>query len=298
MHAEEPAIVELRVNSVFLMTARADIYRKDIAKSWKHPLAGFRLPISPRLRRFLPHEGTIEVSAGGKSLRMLASCDPIIDNPTVGSMDGLLEKLDGGFIITAKYGHIFRPIKKRDNWQHALAALESCGRVFHDVTGKDLFICYGTLLGHIRDGGIIEHDDDIDLCFLSDSDGWDDAFREFVDVINRLDTAGQRIEIDSAVHFHWYTGGHVLDIFMGWMEGDYLNMHEVGGFLPRSKLLPLRLDRFQGKDVLVPKDSEALLRLIYGEGWRTPDPNFQWRPTPEVTKRMRWYREHKPALSY
>lgn len=296
MHAEEPAIVELRVNSVLVMTVRADIYRKDIAKSWGHPLAGFLLPISQRLRRFLPHEGTIEVSASGTPLRMLASCDPVIDNPTVRSMDGLLEKLKGGFIVTPKYGHIFRPVKKRDNWRHALAALESGGRIFHDATGKDLFICYGTLLGHIRDGDIIEHDDDIDLCFLADSDDWDGAFREIADVIGGLQAAGQRIEIDSAVHFHWYTDKYVLDIFMGWMEGDYLNMHEAGGLLPRNRLLPLRRDRFQGKDVLVPNDSAALLRLIYGEGWRTPDPNFQWRPTPEITKRMREYEQHKAAL--
>ena len=291
LHAKEPATVELRVDSVLLMTVRADIHREDIDRALRQPLAGFRFPISPRLRRFLPHEGSIEVSARGIPLRVRPDCDPIIDNPAARSMDSLLEKLQGGYVITPKYGHLFRPLKKRPDWQHALAGLESCRRIFREVTGKDLFICYGTLLGHIRDDDIIEHDDDIDLCFLADSDGWQGALREFVEVINGLQVVDQRIHIDSTVQFHWYMDDYVLDIFMGWMEGDYLNMHEVGGILPRNRLLPLRPDRFLGQDVLVPNDSAALLRLIYGEGWRTPDPNFQWRSTPAVAKRMRQYKQ-------
>ena len=274
------------------MTVRADGYRKDIERSsLKQPLAGFHFPIYPTLRRLLPHGGSIEVTAHGHPIRLLPSCDPTIDNPTVRSMAPLMEKLGSGYIITPKHGAIFKPVRKRDGLAHALASVEAYGRIFKEVVGKDLFICYGTLLGHVRDGDLIEHDDDIDLCFLADSNGWPGALAEFKAAVERLRSAGERIHVDNAVQFHWYskTGG-ALDIFMGWLEDDYLNMFEAGGVLPRGRILPLRQQRFQGTDVLVPNDPEALLQIIYGEGWRVPDPNFQWRRTPEIAERMELYR--------
>lgn len=295
--ADVPVCVELRVDSVLLMTVRADIYRQDIEKSLQQPLAGFRFPISTRLRRLLPHGGTIEVSANGTPLRLLPRCDPVIDNPGVPSIAQLLERLNSGFIITPKYGAIFRPLHMRERFRRsARASVEACRRIFKDVVGKDLFLCYGTLLGYVREGKIIEHDDDIDLCFLADSDGWAGAFAEFMDAVERLRQAGQHVDVDCAVQFHWRLKGWELDVFMGWTQGDRLNMYEVSGHLPRHRLLPLKPARFMGLDVFVPNDPEALLRLIYGEDWRIPDPNFQWRSTPEVARLQRLYETADAAV--
>ena len=295
----EPAIVELYVNSTFLMSARSDIYRGDIERALQRPLAGFRLPISADLRRLLPHGGTIEVLVNGVSLRRLPNCDPFIDNPGVSDMSSLMRKLESGFIITPKYGSIFRPAKDRsDRFARILSRVELYGRVFHEVTGKQLFICYGTLLGYVRHADFIEHDDDIDLCFLADSVGWQAAFAEFMDVVEALRAHGEHIVIDNGIQFHWYFDGGSLDVFMGWMDGDNLNMYYAGGVLSRDRVLPLRKGHFKGYEVLIPNDSEALLRLIYGEGWHTPDPNFQWRPTPEISARMQLYADAVLDVKY
>ena len=288
--ATEPASVELRVNSVLLMSVRSDIYRSDIEKTHlQRPLSGFRLPISQKLQCLLPHGGVIEVFANGYPLQLLPNCNPFIDSPAVPSIDSLLEKLESGYIITPKYGDIFLPVLKQgDHLTQTLACVELGCRIFREVTGKQLFICYGTLLGYIRDNDFIEHDDDIDLCFLADSNGWDAAFEEFMDVVEKLRMHGENIWIDSGIHFHWYFDGDLaLDIFMGWMEGSNLNMYSSGGVLPRERILPLQPRRFKGLDVLIPNDPEALLQLLYGEMWRVPDPNFQWKYTPEVTAMMK-----------
>ena len=201
-----------------------------------------------------------------------------------------MKKLQSGSIITPKYGSIFRPVKERgDRLAKMLSCVESYGRIFYETTGKQLFICYGTLLGYIRDADFIQHDDDIDLCFLANSIGWDAAFAEFMDVVEGLRARGEHIVIDSGVQFHWYLNGDALDVFMGWMDGDNLNMYYASGALSRDRVLPLQTRHFNGYEVLVPNDPEALLQLIYGEGWHIPDPNFQWRPTPEVSAKMRLY---------
>ena len=276
-HADGPVFVELRVNSVLLMTARADIRRADIeSRGNSRGGGGFRLPISHNLRRLLPHGATFQVSANGTTIPLHPRCDPVIDNPDVTSVDQLQEKLKSGFIITPKYGEIFRPAAvKRAKMLSVIDLVEAGGRIFKKVVGKDLFLCYGTLLGYVRDGDFIEHDDDVDLCFLADADGWNGAFSEFMEAVRRLRQSGERVDVHSAVHFHWHIEGLALDLFMGWTDGDRLNMYEVSGCLPRHRLLPLRRGRFLGRDVFLPNDPEALLRLIYGEGWHIPDPNFQ-----------------------
>lgn len=293
--SKEPVSVELYVDSVRLMAAPANAYRHDIRKAMRRPFAGFDLPISSALRRLLPHGSVMKVVANGVSLEVLSQCNPLIDNPAVTSLEALRDKLDAGYIITPKYGRIFLPIKERiaeKGWMtQALESIEAGGRIFQEATGKQLFIGYGTLLGFVRSGDFIEHDDDVDLCFLADADGWEGAFEEFMQIVGDLRARGERIGIDSAIQFHWYLKGIALDVFMGWMEGKRLNMYNVHGVLPRSRMFPLRQQRLKGAHVWVPKEPEAMLALIYGEGWRIPDPNFQWQPVPELGARRKLYAE-------
>src|SRR3712207_7193813 len=48
--------------------------------------------------------------------------------------------------------------------------------------------------------------------------------------------------------------------------------------------LPLRRRTFHGVELPIPNDPERVCAVIYGEGWRTPDPDFRYRFTPETWK--------------
>lgn len=284
---EDPVEVEVRVEGLSLGMVRADIARRDIAKTLNRPLAGFRFPISPGLFRLLPHRARVEVvTPGGKKLPTIRGRDTRIDNPNGHNMDELAEMLQSGYIINPKYGQIIRPLKERNQEENIFRALKEGNEIFEAEFSKNLFICYGTLLGCIRDNDFIPHDDDVDVCFLADEEGLDAAVDEFRKVVRTLTTAGHVIQFDSSAQFHWRLQGTSLDVFMAWIEGDRLYMYNAGGTFSRDQIFPLMDREFKGHRVLVPNESEALLEMIYGPRWRIPDPSFQWRVTEEVRRKM------------
>ncbi|MDE0056305.1 MAG: LicD family protein, partial [Gammaproteobacteria bacterium] len=217
---------------------------------------------------------------------MLKGRDSRIDNPHGQDIGKLAEMLQGDYIINPKYGQIIRPLKNRNVDEKIFLALDESNRIFEAQFSKKLFICYGTLLGCIRNNDFIPHDDDVDVCFLADEQGLDAAAGEFRRIIKTLTDIGQRVQFDSSAQFHWGLQGTSLDVFMAWMEGENLFMYNAGGTFSRNQIYPLAEREFKGRQVWVPNDSEALLELIYGPGWRVPDPSFQWRVTPEVRAKM------------
>ncbi|MCY3818986.1 MAG: LicD family protein [Gammaproteobacteria bacterium] len=284
---EGPVEVDVRVEGLSLGRVRADIPRNDIEKALDRRLAGFRFPISPELFGLLPHRAQVEVVvSSGETLPMLKGRDSRIDNPHGQGIGKLAEMLRGDYIINPKYGQIIRPLKNRNVDERVFRALEESNRIFEAQFSKKLFICYGTLLGCIRNNDFIPHDDDVDVCFLADGQGLGAAAKELRRVIKTLTDIGEQVQFDSSAQFHWGLQGTSLDVFMAWMEGDSLYMYNAGGTFSRNRIHPLVEREFKGRQVWVPNDSEALLELIYGPGWRVPDPSFQWRVTPEVRAKM------------
>ena len=213
--------------------------------------------------------------------------DSHIDNPSgPRNIQELAEKLQSGYIVNPKYGELILPIKERNREEQIFRALKMSNGIFEAHFSKKLFICYGTLLGCIRNDDFIPHDDDVDVCFLADGQGLAAAVHEFRQVMRTLSDVGHRIVFDSNAQFHWLVQDTWLDVFMAWFEGDNLYMYNAGGVFSRSQIYPLLEHEFKGRQVLIPNESEALLELIYGPRWRIPDPSFQWRESEEVHAKM------------
>lgn len=284
---EDSIELEVRVEGLSLGTVRADIYRPDIEKGLNRPLAGFRFPISPELLRLLPHRGRVEViTLAGQTLPTLKGIDSWIDNRYGQDINKLAEMFRNGYMVNPKYGQVILPIKERNIEDQIFEALEVSNQIFEAQCSKSLFICYGTLLGCIRNNDFIPHDEDVDVCFLADGPGLDAAAREFRQTIRKLTDIGQRIVFDSGTQFHWHVQETWLDVFMGWIEGENLYMYNAGGVFSRNQIYPLVEHDFKGHQVLIPNDAEALLELIYGPRWHIPDPSFQWREPKEVRAKM------------
>lgn len=137
---------------------------------------------------------------------------------------------------------------------------------FDSVCESDYFICYGTLLGQVRHGGIIPWDDDIDVGIYDEKKFLSSDFA----------SVGLRIE---KCFFGWKVfdakkSYPFIDVFLYNPKTGLLNeksqkvFGEYKGFHKRNSCFPLRRVSFGGIEVYAPKCSEKILNAIY-PNWKT-----------------------------
>lgn len=154
------------------------------------------------------------------------------------------------------------------------------------------FIVGGTLLGAVRDGALLPHDDDADVAYLSEHTHPADVAREGFSVGHRLQAAGYELVRHSATHMQLYfrdaAGAldHYVDVFTAFYTADGLinQPFHVRDDLPRDYMLPFSTVEIDGREFPAPAKPEAWLEINYDENWRTPIPGYQL-DTPTGTKR-------------
>jgi hypothetical protein len=142
------------------------------------------------------------------------------------------------------------------------------------------FVSSGTLLGLVRDGEFIGHDDDVDICYISNEKSEEAILAERHQLVAFLTEKGCRVAPSGIAHY-WCTtpGGQNLDIFTGFVEDGKCSMNPIGRKqVSVEDVLPLSKQSFDGRTLYFPKNPEPLLVLNYGESWRNPDPlwTFKW----------------------
>ncbi|MCC5982762.1 MAG: hypothetical protein JJU42_00225 [Rhodobacteraceae bacterium] len=160
--------------------------------------------------------------------------------------------------------------------QEYLDAYVDIAARFEAATGKPLFVSYGTLLGCIREGGVIENDDDFDVSYLSDLETPEEVRKEALEFAKRLEAwpLVTQVRRDLSVHRQ----GEDVIISLGvplWFHGDDLIMYTGKKVrCTRDDILPARQVMMAGVPVLVPNNAERILEGYYGKTWRTPDPGY------------------------
>lgn len=145
--------------------------------------------------------------------------------------------------------------------------------------GYDCFINSGSLLGLVRDGGFIEHDDDVDIGIILQGRTLPDVVREWLNIHdslideNRADAKKIRahrilkLENDLGLNF---------DLFPAWFdEDDAFSVYPHSWKnLTRADVYPLQKDENLG--IFMPANPEKMLESNYGQKWREPDPLFRF----------------------
>lgn len=212
-----------------------------------------------------------------------------------------LELVDarGRWLAMTKWNRLGPVIEGRDD-EIGRLLLENSRRLVDDLEadGHDVYIVGGTLLGIIRDGGLLPHDDDVDLAFYCKADNAIDIGLESYRMERALQARGYTVVRHSLTHleieFFNDLGqpDHYVDIFTGFFrDGEYNQPFALRGpEVQPEDLIPVGTREIEGIPFPEPANPEAWLAFAYGEGWRVPDPTFKFVSPKSTTNRFEtWF---------
>ena len=145
--------------------------------------------------------------------------------------------------------------------------------------GKPVILYAGALLGHVREGQLIDHDDDVDFAlYLGDStledvpEQWANYQKKLLE--NKcLDT--EKVKRSSPIFKVTNDLGIDIDLFPAWTENGRFSVYPYSlNDLPENEIFQLK--SLNGGQLKLPQNPHALLAQSYGENWRVPDPLFHF----------------------
>ena len=263
--------------------------------------AGWFAPWPPALASYL-HGSTRVRVAGFDDGRTYAEEELAFDGG-----GGRVRVVDrrGNPLVVNKAGTLSRAFDATDEaTRHEI--LTGTARILADLhaAGAPAYLCYGALLGALRDGHVIGHDCDTDLCYLS-------AHREPVDVIAesyRLErvmrargwTTTRMSGADFKVRLDLSDGrSEQVDVFAAFHVGDrFFQLGNRSGALTREDIVPTSTVVLEGVVFAAPARPERMLEFLYGPRWRVPDPSFRYDDPADGVRRLdgwlRGFRSEQP----
>jgi SAM-dependent methyltransferase len=163
--------------------------------------------------------------------------------------------------------------------------------------GLDAFPAYGTLLGAVRDGKLIGHDNDADVAYLSRHTHPVEVIRESFRIQRMLHREGLEISRYSGGAFKVTVSDNEgvprgLDVFAGFLyDGRLVLLGEIFAPFEESWLRPLGTVDLEGRQLPAPAQPDRLLAAMYGPSWRVPDPTFKFETDDAIRHRLdMWFR--------
>lgn len=200
----------------------------------------------------------------------------------------------GNPLAVDKVGHLCRAFSETDTAvrDEILAGTQRALADLRDGCGVAAYLNYGALLGAVRDGRMIAHDSDTDVCYLSRQQTPADVILESYRI--------ERVLRDRGWSLMRMSGGDVklllplsdgrrchIDVFVAfYVDGVFYQLGNRSGHLPESVVLPLGTVELHGREFPAPARPEAMLAFLYGPRWRTPDPSFRYADPLDGVRRL------------
>jgi len=231
------------------------------------------------------------------------------DSVLLGDRDGIVSVVDSrgrpltvdkGNRVSAMFGDADEDVKA-DLVEAVVRALD-----IMESNGHQAFLAFGCLLGAVREGKLIGHDNDADIAYLARATHPVDIILESMAIERQFVHAGWETRRMSGADFKLraqLTGGRTIgiDVFTAFYLSGTLKdtlhvMPNVVAELPRAGLLPQSTVQLEGRSIPAPANPTALLEATYGPDWRVPNPAFKYETPRPIRRRigglMRGERKH------
>jgi SAM-dependent methyltransferase len=253
------------------------------------------------LRRFLNGTGRITVAdVPGETVYFDGAV-------TLGDGEGALSILDGegNPLSVDKVGHLTRSFAATDEGirNEILDGTQRVVRDLRETCQVEAYLNYGALLGTIRDGAMIAHDSDTDVCYLSRHESPADIIAESYKIERTMRGLGWvllRMSGGDIKVLLPLSDGRVchIDIFVAfYVRGTFYQLGNRSGQLPREVILPVSEVELHGFTFPAPAQPERMLAFLYGENWRVPDPSFKYDDPADGVRRLNgWLRGFRSTM--
>jgi hypothetical protein len=157
-----------------------------------------------------------------------------------------------------------------------IASMKEIAGILEEM-GYPAGICYGTLLGAVRNGEFIPHDDDVDMMMLVRSTNDEDMKAELKEIVRRLNDRQITASITAGFDFLKIKApgaGKYSDVFPIIVKDDetvrmYMEQLKIRD-VPRNCVLPFSTTEFYGEQFSAPALPQEFLEQRYGSDWRIP----------------------------
>lgn len=232
------------------------------------------------LWKYLGQGDCIEVRYAGKTLPIDGHGNRwVCDNGKESRSGKLLEHISKGRVFN-KYGRLRLAMRADDGYQGwCLETYYTLRDEIAHAIGCDSFAIYGTMLGAVREGDFIGHDNDFDMVYVSKHSEPEAVKAEFVQLCEYLIDAGYWLKPKNT--HTWIRRRKTrqkMDIFFSWFDANgrfHLSYGYHGDPVGREGFQERTPYMLAGRRILLPAASPAILEQTFGKGWRTPDPGFK-----------------------
>lgn len=208
--------------------------------------------------------------------------------------------------VTDRHGHplavdkggLLGPMFDTADQTSIRALLGTAQRLLQDIEafGAVAFIGYGTLLGAVRNGKLIGHDNDIDLNYFSTLRDPAAIVLESLAMARFLRGRGWEVDRPRASFIRVRVpeasaGSRWMDVFMAFHDGDYLYVDSfVRAKVPADAVAPTSTIVLEGVEMAAPRLPEQVLAATYGPDFLVPDPSFKHHRTQfQIRTTLAWF---------
>jgi hypothetical protein len=187
---------------------------------------------------------------------------------------------------TREMHHVRHGIEVRGKLKSNIPQISKAAEKLAKDLGQDGLVpllAYGSLLGAVREGHLLEHDDDFDIFVTLRADTIDEFNQLRLSMHKSLEARGWVVEPNGKFknsHVWQLDGGAKLDLFAVWDDGNeaWTHMERMQWrSMPRAWFLDHEPIEVDGIRIEASRYARDFLAERYGPDWTTPDKYHDWR---------------------